>query len=57
MFLPKSVKYKKQHRNKKKNRINTYFTLNKYKFGVLGIRSVEFDIVLNEAIDLDPDII
>ncbi len=42
MFVPKIVKYKKQHRNKKKNRINTYFTLNKYKFGTLGIRSVEF---------------
>lgn len=41
MFLPNKTKFKKQHRGKKKNRISTYFTLDKYKFGVLGIRAVE----------------
>lgn len=41
MLIPNKVKYKKQHRGKKKNRISTYFGINKYKFGKLGIRAIE----------------
>lgn len=41
-YIPKETKYKKNRKGKNLNQINTYFNLEKLKFGVIGLKTLEF---------------
>ena len=41
LFVPKKSKFKKRQKGKRLNTINKIFTLNKLKYGKLGLKSID----------------
>lgn len=51
MFLPKNQKFKKQQKNSSFNKIVTVNTLEKFKFGSFGVKSIEFGRISSKQLE------